>query len=119
MYINHFHMKHISRKNRRMSRTSRTSRKTKHMKTRRIQRGGGVIHFDMQGDAHVIDGHHYKIIENDDDVPPKWMYSGDVKAIVAPAPPGAKFPNQRMSWMVVAFLRISMMGRLQCMRGHM
>lgn len=69
-----------------MSRTSRTSRKTKHMKTRRIQRGGGVIHFDMQGDAHVIDGHHYKIIENDDDVPPKWMYSGDVKAIVTPAP---------------------------------
>lgn len=62
----------------------KSTRKRKHMNTRRMQRGGAIIHFDLQGDDEPIDGKHYEVIESDDNVPFKWIYHGNVKVISSP-----------------------------------
>lgn len=61
-----------------------STRKGKHIKTRRIQRGG-EMYVDLRGHPYPRDGEHY--MANNFSLDQGVFYNGQVKAIVAPAPP--------------------------------
>jgi hypothetical protein len=62
-------------------RPCKSTRKIKCTKPCRTQRGGALLHFELQGDDEPINGKHYEAIQSDDNVPPKWIYHGRVKVV--------------------------------------
>ena len=63
-------------------RPCKSTRKIKYTTPRRrMQRGGALLHFELQGDDEPINGKHYEAIQSDDNDPPKWIYHGRVKVV--------------------------------------
>ena len=66
-------------------RTCKLTRKIKYTTPRRrMQRGGVILNFELQGDDEPINGKHYEAIQSDDNDPPKWIYHGLVKVVSQP-----------------------------------